>query len=80
MYTMTNIAFSQKISLKDTTHFKIIANNQFFKGNTIFSKQKKDPKAIPWVFLYLKVATCLTTQKWIHTLKLRYDLLHFATI
>jgi hypothetical protein len=36
-------AFSQKISLKDTTHFKKLQIINFSKGN-IFSKQKKRPK------------------------------------
>jgi hypothetical protein len=39
---------------------EIIANNQFFKGNTIFSKQKKTQRLYFGSLLLKKVATCLT--------------------
>jgi hypothetical protein len=48
-------AFSQKISLKDTTHFKkLLPIINFSKVILSFLNKKKDPKAILWVFFFKK--------------------------
>jgi hypothetical protein len=55
-------AFSQNKS-EDTTHFKKCANNQFFKGNTIFSKQKR-PKGYTLGLFFKKACYLSNNSKW----------------